>query len=378
MFFQTYFRTGSASATVKHFRQQGLLFPARITSGSRKGEVAWAPLYLNRAVHTLHNPWYAGAYAYGRGRWRKQPDGQIRHQPVAKEQWHALIRDAHSGYISWEEHERIEQQLSESAKALDRFQRKAVPREGPALLQGLSVCGLCGSRMHVRYSTRRGSQLIPTYVCVGRGRSFGDPLCQSIIGAEIDSTVGTLLVETVTPMALELALAVQQEVQSRVDEADKLRHRQVERAQYEAAHARHRYMQVDTKNRLVADSLEADWNAKLRELAEAQESYQRQREADRLVVDEKHRESIMALATNFPAAWANPNTPQQERKRMLALLVEDVTLIKKQQVTVAVCFRGGATKTLTLPRPLTAQQLRVTHENVRQYAQLSPARSSRP
>ena len=124
-------------------------------------------------------------------------------------------------------------------------------------------------------------------------------------------------------------------------------------------------MQVDPAHRLVADSLEADWNAKLRSLAEAQEEYQRLRAADRLVVDEHERQRILALATDFPAVWRDPKTPQRERKRMLELLIEDVTLIKQREITAAVRFRGGATTTLTLPRPLTAQQLRATHEPVR-------------
>ena len=121
----------------------------------------------------------------------------------------------------------------------------------------------------------------------------------------------------------------------------------------------------DPVHSLVADSLEADWNAKLRALAEAQEDYQRRRAADRLVVDEQERQRILALATDFPAVWRDPKTPQRERKRMLALLIEDVTLIRRREITAAVRFRGGATTTLTLPRPLTAQQLRATHEDVR-------------
>lgn len=195
---------------------------------------------------------------------------------------------------------------------------------------------------------------------------FGDPLCQSIIGTQIDTAIGQLLVDAVTPMALELTIAVQQEVQRRVDDADRLRHRQVERAQYEADLARQRFMHVDPANRLVADSLEADWNAKLRFLDQAREEYQRQRAADRLVVDAEQRCRVLALATEFPAVWRDPNTPDRERKRMLALLIEDVTLIKQQQITAAVRFRGGATTTLTLPRPLTAQQLRATHADVRE------------
>ncbi len=167
-------------------------------------------------------------------------------------------------------------------------------------------------------------------------------------------------------MALELTLAVQQELDDRLDEADRLRHRQVERAQYEVDQARHRYMQVDPANRLVADSLEADWNAKLRALEGAQNEYERQRAADRLAVDKEARQRILSLATDFPAVWKDPNTPPRERKRMLGLLIEDVTLVKQRQLTVAVRFRGGATTTLTLPRPLTAQQQRVTHADVRQ------------
>jgi hypothetical protein len=127
-------------------------------------------------------------------------------------------------------------------------------------------------------------------------------------------------------MALELILAVQQEIAARAEESDRLRHRQVERAQYETDLARQRYMQVDPSNRLVAAALEADWNVKLRALSEAQEEYQRRRTRDCLIVDDLERQRIMPLATDFPAIWDDPATPQRERKRMLGLLIEDVTL----------------------------------------------------
>jgi DNA invertase Pin-like site-specific DNA recombinase len=365
LLFQTFARTGTLSATVKHFRQQGLLFPKRPSAGPHKGQLVWVHLSLGRACTILHNPSYAGAYAFGRSRYRKQPDGRYRHEHLPQDQWQVLIRDAHPGYISWQEFESNLQRLRASAKALG-FERDAgPPREGPALLQGRVVCGLCGSRMHVHYNIRRNGVMMTNYVCAGRTEQYRDPLCQSILGTGIDAAVGKLLVEAVAPMALELALAVQQEIAARLQEADQLRHRQVERAKYEADLARHRYMQVDPANRLVADALEADWNVRLRALAEAQEEYQRRRAADRLVVDDAERQRILALATDFPAIWNDPHTPQRERKRMLGLLIEDVTLIKQREITAAVRFRGGATTTLTLPRPLTAQQLRATHEPVR-------------
>jgi len=366
LFFQTFRRTGAVRQAVKHFRTQRLLFPTRLNSGPNKGELTWVALSLGRAASILHSPWYAGAYAFGRSRWRKSPDGKSRrHEHKAPAEWHALLRDAHPGYISWDEYSQNQQRLAASAKALHIPRSQPTPREGPALLQGRAVCGLCGSRMHVRY-TIRDNQRVPTYVCVGRGLPFSDPLCQSIKGNAIDAAISHQIIEAVTPMALEMTLAIQQEIQSHLDEADRLRHRQVERVQYEVDLARQRYMRVDPANRLVADSLESDWNTKLRALDEARHEYERQCKADRLVLDEGERSRILALATDFPAVWRDPKTPDRERKRMLALLIEDVTLTKRREIVAAIRFRAGTTTTLTLPRPLTAQQLRATHPDVRQ------------
>ena len=122
--------------------------------------------------------------------------------------------------------------------------RQSPPREGPALLQGLVVCGRCGERMTVRYHTRHGRQW-PEYLCQRAGIEQGTPPCQRVPGADIDQAVGTLLVAAVSPVALEVALSVQAELQARLDEADRLRDQQIARAQYEADLARRRYMQVD-------------------------------------------------------------------------------------------------------------------------------------
>ena len=139
--FDTFARTGTLYATIRYFRQGGLLFPSRVAAGAEKGQLAWAPLSLGRVSSTLHNPWYAGAYAYGRGRWRAQPDGRQRHERLPRDQWQVLIPNVHPAYISWQEYERNEQRLKESSKAAG-FERSAGPaREGPALLQGRAVCG---------------------------------------------------------------------------------------------------------------------------------------------------------------------------------------------------------------------------------------------
>ncbi len=368
LFFATFSRVGTVHATIKHFRKNGLLFPSRVAAGARKGELLWVPLSLGRASSALHNPCYAGAYAYGRGRSRKQLDGRSHTQRLARQHWQVMLSDAHPGYISWQEYERIELCLSTSARAIRLKLDATPPREGPALLQGRVLCGVCGSRMNVRYNTRPRTpdgELVPSYVCMGRGRGFADPQCQSIVGVALDAAIGKVLVEAVTPMALQLALSVQDEMSARLDEVNRLHHRQVERAQYEADLARTRYMQVDPLNRLVADSLEADWNRKLSSLADAREEYEHRRTTDKLAISDADKARVLALATDFPAVWADPKTPHRERKRMLALLIEDVTLVKKNVITAAIRFRGGATSTLTLPRPLTAQQMRATHDDVR-------------
>jgi excisionase family DNA binding protein len=369
LLFQTFTRLGSAHATVKYFGEQKLLFPTRLSAGSRRGELAWGRLSLGRAVAALRNPRYAGAYVFGRGRYRKLPDGRIRREQLPPEQWHTLLRDAHPGYISWEEHQRIGRALRVSAKAHGLDYRERPPREGPALLAGRVLCGICGCRMviHYHYARKDGNVIgtIPSYVCRGAGRDYADPFCQTVLGTPIDAAIGELLVNAVSPMAIDTALAVQREIQARIDDADRLRRRQVERAQYEADRARQRYMQVDPANRLVADSLEADWNEKLRALADAQDRYQQQRAADGASLSEEQRQRIVALASNFPALWRDPRTPHRERKRMLALLIEDITIIKKSELTLHVRYRGGATTTLTVPRPLTAWERRMTHPDAR-------------
>jgi len=176
--------------------------------------------------------------------------------------------------------------------------------------------------------------------------------------------VGELLLEAINPMAVHVAVAVQQEIEARLQEADQLRRQQVERARYEAESARQRYMLVDPLNRLVASSLEADWNDKLRALAEAQDSYERERQADQQLLSESQRRQLFSLVKDFPAIWNDPATPHRERKRMFGLLVEDVTLVRDTEIKVHVRFRGGATTTLNLPLPRNAWQLLKTPDEV--------------
>lgn len=359
LLFETFRRTGSAMATVKYFAEQALQFPRRVHTGPNKGDVVWAGLEHSRVLRILHNPRYTGAFVYGRTHTRKTVEGDWVIADVPREEWEVLIRGAHASYIDWEEYEQNQRHLCDNRQAHGEDRRKSPPREGPALLQGLLICGRCGKRMTVRYHSRRG-QLIPDYICQRDGIERGEPICQHIPGAAIDEVAGNILVEAVTPITLEVALAVQQELQSRLDEADRLRQQQVERARFEAELARRRYLRVDPDNRLVADSLEADWNDKLRLLAEAQEVCERQRAQDRKHIDEQQRAAILSLAADFPRLWRDPSTPDRERKRMVRLLLEDVTLIREDRLTLHIRFKGGAHRTIQLPLPQRSWEQRQT------------------
>jgi DNA invertase Pin-like site-specific DNA recombinase len=361
--FETFARTGSASAAVRHFREQRLRFPRRPRSGPRKGELLWEPLRHWRVLHVLHNPRYAGAFCFGRSRTRKRPGGTVEIEMLPRDEWTVLLHDAHPGYISWEQFETNLRRLRDNAQAHGADRRKSPPREGPALLQGLAICGVCGRRMTVRYHTRKGKQW-PEYVCQSEGIETASSKCQSIPGSGIDQAVGGLLVEAVTPMTLEVALQVQAELEARAHEADALRRQRVERARHEADLARRRFMEADPGNRLVVDVLEAEWNDKLRALHDAQEELEQRRAQDHQELGEEQRNQILALATDFPRLWNDPRTPQRERKRMVRLLLEDVTLTKGDEITAGVRFRGGATRSLTLALAQPSWQIRQTPAQV--------------
>jgi len=358
--FAVFARTGSARTVVQTFNAEQLRFPVRIRTGPRKGELAWMPLRHWRVLRTLHNPRYAGAYVYGRRRELITPNGTKGFQSLPRDQWTALIPGAHAGYISWEEFEHNQQLLAANAAAHGSDRAAGPAREGPALLQGLVVCGRCGRRMTIRYHTRRGVQM-PDYTCLAEAIQAGGRRCQTIPGAGVDLAIGQLLLDTVTPLALEVALTVQAELEARADHADQLRRSQVERARHHAELARRRYLAVDPDNRLVADTLEADWNDTLRALQAAQDDYQRASTAAQAALTDQHKARIRALASDFPAMWSDPATPQRERKRMARLLIDDVTLTKTDQIHLHVRFRGGTTTSLAIPIPPTGWQTRQTN-----------------
>jgi len=199
---------------------------------------------------------------------------------------------------------------------------------------------------------------VPDYVCQREGIQRAERICQRIPGAGLEVAIGRLLIETVTPLTLEVALSVEEEIKRRRDEVEGLHQKNIERLRFEADLARRRFMQVDPDNRLVADELEGEWNEKLRAHKEALEALEERRQAQVQALNQEQRARILALAKDFPRLWNDPRTPSRERKRMVRLLVEDVTLIKDNGITAHIRFKGGTTQTISLPPPPPIAELR--------------------
>ncbi|MCY4121731.1 MAG: recombinase family protein [Acidobacteria bacterium] len=358
--FETFARAGSAYAVVRYFREQALAWPRRVLQGPHAGTLVFGALRLYHVLGLLHNPRYTGAYVYGRTRQRKlRLAGQARFRRLPREEWKVFLPDAHPGYISWEQFEANQATLRDNAHR-GGAQRRSAPREGVALLQGLVICGRCGERMTVHYFVS-GGRLKPRYCCQRRAVERSQPPCQSLPGAAIDHAVSELVLETLTPAAIDIAVEVFDELRARAAEVDRAKRAQIARLREEAELAQRQFLLVRPENRLVADNLERHWNEALQRLAAAEEAYAGAARTQTPPITPEMNERVAALVADLPRVWHDPRTPARDRKRMLRLLIEDVTLLRDDGVIrVSIRWRGGATRQVECPQPLASPDLRRT------------------
>ena len=179
-----------------------MLFPRRLRSAPHHGELVWRPLGYSQVRNILHNPRYTGAFVFGQTRTRRKIDGKYRVKTVARDQWHVFLPDVGPAYISWQEYEDNQRRLRENAQSHGIDRRKSPPREGPALLQGLVICGHCGRRMTVHYGRRRnGERHCHEYTCTARADL--QRTCPRVPGSRVDLAVSDLLIESMSPVAPE-------------------------------------------------------------------------------------------------------------------------------------------------------------------------------
>ena len=373
--FEVFAASKSALAVVKHFADHGLQIPDRLWQRARKGAVVWRPLRHARVLSILHNPFYAGAYVYGRTKTRQRPlPGEAPRVKgytcqVKRDEWPTLLQDHHPGYISWAQFRRNQEQLDDN-RTVDPHQRRGAVREGGALLQGIVGCGVCGRRMTVRYMPdgRR-----PMYVCARLHNEFAGKTCQCLRGDGIDTAVAQLLLTAIEPAQLTIALEAVEHLEAQARAIDHQWQLRLERARYEADQARRRYQEVEPEHRLVARSLERDWNEKLSVLDQLERDYATLAPATSSHVSEAERQGILDLVHNLPAVWHAGTTTHAERKQVVRLLIKDVMLTKLEKtIRVDVRWQTHACSTLEVPRPQPAFVIRRTApeviERIRQLA----------
>lgn len=352
-FFAAFRRLKSARAVGKEFRRDKVTFPHYCRTGPVSHSIVWGDFSDSHSRQMLRNPRYAGAFAYGKTKTKKDLEGKARTRNNPPDQWTALIKDAHDGYISWDEFESNRRILNKNSAAYQRKGEPIPPREGPALLQGLTVCGKCGRTMRVRYHQRK-EKLIPDYICPHEKNDPGiNRNCQCIAGGKVDEAIGKLVLEMINQSDINAAIGVQEEMKRRIAETDKLRRAQVERCRYDADIARRRYMQTDPDKRYVAKVLETEWNEKLGKLDDAQKEYEQASRKDREMLNKDNVKDLHDKLSDFSKIWKNPSLGNCDRKRIVRLLIEDVTMLKNDSgsQTLHIRFKGGASKTINLPRP---------------------------
>jgi DNA invertase Pin-like site-specific DNA recombinase len=366
--FDAFAATGTISGTMRQLLASGIRFPQVIWGGENAGTITWCDYNRSRVINILTNPAYAGAYVYGRRRCRRAPDGHMDRCKLKPEAWGVVIPDHFAGYMSWSEFQGIQTQLHSNGQ--NRPQAFGPPREGPALLQGRVMCGRCGSLMYVRYNGSHGLRPRARYVCVDQADTRR-AACQSVPAADVDAAVARLVLELMTPMAVEMTLVIQSELDRRVAESEQHYLLRVTRARYESDLVRRRFMLVDPANRLVAAGLEAEWNARLAELATAEGELARFHADIQQQVSADMRKRILSLTSDLARLWADPDVIDRERKEILALLIQDVTLLSEHiEITAHVRFRGGACHSLALTRTTVAPRKRTPPDIVARIDQL--------
>jgi DNA invertase Pin-like site-specific DNA recombinase len=353
--FRLFARHKVARRVVAQLMQEKLKIPAKIWGGPRHGTVTWKVPDLTNVIRLLHNPTYAGAYAYGQNEYdmfdRSPTTGRAKDHARPLESWPICLRGAYPAYISWDQFVQNRQTLRSNAYRSDN---QGAPRQGRALLQGIVYCGRCGVRMGVSYYSYKERRRTPAYRCVDAYRRHSQPLCQHMSAAVVNAAVTELFLNAVSPAKIEIALHALEELDADRAEALKQWDLQLQRADYEVGIARRRYEMTDPENRLVAAELEAGWEESLRyrgQLQQEREEFERRQVQP---LSETDRKRIKELSSNLGQVWQAETTSMEERKTLLRFLVKRVHLdgvTEPRKIHIDLEWHTGAHTKVTIDRP---------------------------
>ena len=340
--FDKFAQMGSVRQVWLWLRSQELRFPLQSNS---LAEIQWvSPTY--HSIHSiLTNPVYAGVYVYGKTRQERFVDeaGRVkkRVKRLPQSQWAVMIHDHHKGFIDWETYEMIQARIAKNTRPLPHKASETI-REGSALLQGLATCGRCGRKLRVYYS---GKYSTPGYYCAsnkvmeGRGEH-----CMRVGGVQIDQAVSDAFLDAITPAAVDACLLAEKNLEADHDAAIAQWQLQLERLRYDADRAERRYRAVEPENRLVARTLETQWESCLGKLKDAEKEFERRQKQrpGRLTPDQ--RVCIRNLGEDLMQVWQAPKTTYRDKKELLQLLLEEVNISMNREENKAhltLRWKGG-------------------------------------
>ena len=323
--FDKFGELGSARQVFLWLRLTGLQVPV-VRRNSAICRIDWRPAAYHNVTELLHNPTYAGAYAYGRRTSRTRlVDGRAmktggHHKAMAE--WDVLIRDHHEGYIDWARFEENQRMLAENAHMKQRATRKA-GRGGRALLTGMVRCGHCGRMMRVFYGMRSGHA--HRYQCRGDDGRVGAGLCIGIGGVAVDKAISAQLLEAVSAQAVDAAILAAEQGVRKTAEVRSAIERELEEARYATNLAERRYEHVDPAKRHVARALEDRWNAALERVASLEQRIARL-DAEIAAQPCVDRAALLRLAEDLPRAWEAAGADARAKQRLVRLVVEEVVI----------------------------------------------------
>ena len=353
LIFDVFEQQGSLHGLLRYLVAHDIRLPIRPHQGANRGQLEWRRPNRMTLQNMLHHPIYAGAYRWGYRKIdpRKQQPGRPNTGKTvnAPESCEVFVKDRFPAYISWERFEAIQQRLANN-RAIAAAQ--GAPREGPALLGGLLVCGRCQRRLAPSYSGRANHL---RYMCMRGTIDYGAPFCTGLSGAVLDDFVVTQLMTMLQPAALEWSIAAEEKLRAERTQLDAHWRQRLERAHYEAQRAARQYSAVEPENRLVARELERQWEEALRHEQLEQEAYARFRLEQPRDLTPGEREAIRRLAHDVPSLWAAPEMTPQDRQEIVRLLLEQVTVTVQgdsELVDVMLHWAGGARGQHRLIRPV--------------------------
>jgi DNA invertase Pin-like site-specific DNA recombinase len=378
--FTAFLETGSAYGVVHRFSEENLLFPKRSYGGVWAGKLQWGRLTDSRALAILKNPSYAGIYTFGRYRCVKEilEDGEVRSRiaKMPRDEWLVEIRDHHEGYTSFEQHLKNLDAIEHNRTNPKESVLSGPAREGLAMLQGLLICGSCGRRLTPRYRGNGG--LYPIYECNWRKREgLSKTSCMSVQAGYLDRAIEKRVWEIVNKDNLKLAIDAYDILQQRERQISAQWKLRLQRAEYEAQLAQKRYEEVDPGNRLVASTLEQRWNDALVELEDVQNQIMDLQQKEN-VVSAQRREDVLELARDLPRLWKSKATSTKDKKRILQLLIQDITVERPVRGRVILHLRWQGSQCedvyVELPRP-TAERWRHSDALIERVRELARSHS---